>query len=379
MKYAPLVLRNLSRNRRRSCLTALAIGLAAFTYTTLSGLPYLMSHVISTPASARRVVTTSKSGFMFSLPESYRRKIQSLPHVRAVSGIAYLGGIYRSPSDQLGIAVDADAAAEMWPDWGINQHRAQLFSALRTACLVPEAMMRKYGWTVGQTINLKGTVYPVDLSLKIVDTLPSSAPADTLLFRRDYMDELLGDQGRINAYYVMVSRDDDVASVVAAIDETFANSADETTSESEAAWVSSFFDLRTLFRALNAVAALAIVAMSLVAANTMMIALRERGAEMAVMRAVGFRPSTIAALVVAESGVIGIAGGVVGCLIAYTFARLIPFSMLSLGPIDLFEILPLQVMVVALGLAALIGAAAGIMCLPAILRKSVAAGLRAVG
>ncbi len=38
MKYARLVLRNLSRNLRRTTLTTFAIALAVFTYATLSGL-----------------------------------------------------------------------------------------------------------------------------------------------------------------------------------------------------------------------------------------------------------------------------------------------------------------------------------------------------
>jgi hypothetical protein len=146
MKYAPLVFRNLLRNTRRTILTALGMGLAIFTYTTLSSLPFLMTQVVRTPQSAHRVVSINKAGFLFSLPESYERKIARIEGVSAVSAVTYFGGVYRSPGDQLGVAVDAQAAAAMWPDWGISHRVAQLFNASRTACLVPPPMMRKYGW-----------------------------------------------------------------------------------------------------------------------------------------------------------------------------------------------------------------------------------------
>jgi putative ABC transport system permease protein len=110
MRYARLVLRNLSRNVRRTSLTIFAIALAVFTYSMLASLPYLAAHLMSGPTSERRLVTMNKSGFFYPMPEAYRQKIQALPHVEAVSALTYFGGIYRSPSDQLGMAVDGDAA-----------------------------------------------------------------------------------------------------------------------------------------------------------------------------------------------------------------------------------------------------------------------------
>ncbi len=379
MKYARLVLRNLARNTRRTVLTVFAVGLAVFTYTTLAGLPYLAKHLVSTPASARRIVSMNKSGFVFPLPEAYRRKILGIPHVAAVSGLAYFGGRYRSPSDQLGIAVDADAAETLWPDWGLTKERAALFRGMRTACLVPRPMMRKYGWRSGEQIVLKGTLYPVDLSLHIVDVLGAKAPPDTLLFRRDYLDEVLGGSGHINAYYSIVDRPDALPTVIGAIDETFANSSAETLSGSEASWVSSFFDLRTLLLALDGIAMAAVIAMSLVAANTMAMAVRERRAEIAIMRALGFAPGLVATLTLAESAAMGLAGGMAGCAAAYAFATVLPFSILAVGPIDLFDILPLAVLARGFGLSVLIGIAAGAVALGGLGRRTVADSLRSVG
>jgi putative ABC transport system permease protein len=379
MKYARLVLRNLSRNLRRTTLTVSAIALAVFTYSTLASMPYLVSHLVSSPTSERRLVAMNKSGFFYPLPAAYRQKIEAIPHIEAVTAITYFGGIYRSPSDQIGIAVDADAAGTIWPDWGITPARAAQFRRTRTGCMVAPATMHKYGWQIGDHIILKGSVYPADVSLVIAEELGDKAPPDALLFRRDYLEEVLGAGSRVNAYYAIADRKQDVPAAIASIDETFANSSAETYSASEASWVSSFFDLRTLLLILSTVAAAVVFAMSLVALNTMVMAMRERRGEVAVMRALGFGPWLIVALTLTESTAIGIAGGVAGCATAFAMAKLIPGSMLPLGPIDLLAILPPAVLARAMGLAVLIGVVAGSIPAANFARRGIVESLRAVG
>jgi len=244
---------------------------------------------------------------------------------------------------------------------------------------VPAAMMRKHRWKIGQRIILKGTAYPVDADLIIVGTLGEYAPPDALIFRRDYLDELLGAVGRVNVYFAMVDREDSIPAVAAAIDETFANSSAETTSASEASWMASVFDFRTLLLILSTVAAAVVVAMSLIALNTMVMAMRERRSEIAVMRAVGFGPGLIVALTLCESTAIGLVAGVAGCATAFAMAKLIPGSMLPFGPVDLFAILPPAVLARAMTLAVLIGIVAGLIPAASFARRGIIESIRAVG
>jgi putative ABC transport system permease protein len=377
-KFAMLVWRNLRRSPRRTILTVLAIALAAFTYSSLSSLPNVTRQMLSTPDSARRIVVMSDSGFFNRLPDSYQRKILSLPHVVAASGMVYFGGVYRSPSDQLGIAVDADQAELMWPDWGVTATRAGEFQASAMACLVPGAMMQKYGWHVGEQIVLKGTIVPVDVTLRIADTLGASAPPDTLLFRRDYLERSLGAPSTVNAYHVMLDRADSVPTAIAAIDEIFSNSAAETRTESEAEWVSNFINLDTLFAMLRAMAILVVGAVALVALNSVVIAVRERRTEIAVMRAIGFSPALVLCLTVAESALLGVVGGALGCAATFLIAKILPFTFLPLGPIDLLAIVSPGVIVQAFVLSIAIGAAAGLIPAIGSVRQSVVEAIRAI-
>jgi len=334
--------------------------------------------MLNTPDSARRIVVMSDSGFFNLLPDSYKRKILAAPHVVAASGLVYFGGVYHGPSDQLGIAVDADQAELMWPDWGVTSARAGEFRASATACLVPAAMMRKYGWRIGEQIILKGTIVPVDLTLRIADTLGASAPPDALLFRRDYLERSLGGRATVNAYHVMLDRADSVPSAIASIDEIFSNSAAETRSESEAAWFSTFINLDTLFAMLRAMAILVVAAVALVALNSVVIAIRERRTEIAVMRAIGFSPALILYLTVAESALLGVAGGALGCAATFVIAKILPFAFLPLGPVDLLAIVSPGVIVQAFVLSIAIGAAAGLVPAIASVRRSVVESIRAI-
>lgn len=165
---------------------------------------------------------------------------------------------------------------------------------------------------------------------------------------------------------------------IAAIDETFANSSAETLSESEASWAMGFMDLGTLFAVLRIVAAAVALAVALVAANTIVMAVRERHAEIAVMRAIGFGPLRICPLVVAESALVGFVGGALGCSVTYLLAKTLPFDVLPLGPMDLLAIVPPRVIARAFALSIAIGALAAIVPAVCSSRRSVVDALRAV-
>ena len=114
---------------------------------------------------------------------------------------------YRDPNEQLGVlAVDDDHIREIFPDWDISAETEHEFESLRTAALVATNLMKVYGWKVGQTIMLRGTMYPVDLQLTIVGVLNEEAAGPRIIFRRDYMEELLGRPGTANLFWVKIDQ-----------------------------------------------------------------------------------------------------------------------------------------------------------------------------
>jgi cell division protein FtsX len=86
MNLLPLVLRNLSRNRRRSLLTVLSIAVSVFMFAALMSLPTLVDEILKDRANSVRIITYAKTGLSYPLPAAYAAKIAQLPHVEAVTG-----------------------------------------------------------------------------------------------------------------------------------------------------------------------------------------------------------------------------------------------------------------------------------------------------
>ena len=165
--------------------------------------------------------------------------------------------------------------------------------------------------------------------------------------------------------------------VIAAIDEGFSNSSAETLSESEAAFIGSFMQqYRTFFKMAELLGFIVVLTIGLVAANTAAMSIRERRGEIAVMRSIGFRSRTILSLLLAESLLIGLIGGVIGCGSAYLVLK--GFSIGNMGgPLGAIR-MPPTVLAETLVVAALIGLLSAIVPASSAARRNIVDALRTV-
>jgi putative ABC transport system permease protein len=113
----------------------------------------------------------------------------------------------------------------------------------------------------------------------------------------------------------------------------------------------------------------------LVSANTIAMSVRERTREMAILRTLGYTPSEILQLVLGESIVISLLGGMCGLGIGALLAKALAASPANFGLTGIRW----QAAAIVLGMAALIGLIAAF--LPAIVaaRKNVVESLRFTG
>ncbi len=381
MKYLSLVLINLTRNKRRTILTMLSITVSVFIFASLISLPGLLDQVLRDRANSLRLICHNKAGFSYMLPEAYRRQIERVPHVEAVAGYSVFMGTYRDPNEQIGIlATDYDHIREIFPDWEVSAETDHEFENMRTAGLVSTTLMKVYGWKDGDTITLRGTLYPVDLQLTIVGVLNEEAAGPRIIFRRDYMEELLGRPGAVNLFWVKIDRSQSAPEVIAAIDEMFANSAHETATETEVMLIKSEMagNLALLVNGAKFLAAIVIFTIGLVAVNTAAMAVRERRHEMAVMRAIGFTRNSIIARILVEGLIVGMTGGALGCALALLGFELLPHVSGALGPLALALTLSPRIVAYSFMIAALIGAASGFIPATLATRGDISTELRAV-
>jgi len=378
MKFAALVFKNLVRSKRRTFLTVLSIAVSLFIFSALVSIPTVANEILGNTASSTRIATHNKAGLAYSIPVAYKQRIQTVPHVEVVVPESWFGGVYHEVYDQFpNLAADPEDVDKMWTDWGISAEQFDQFKKIRTAALVGGDTMKRFHLHVGQQIQLKGTLYPFNVTLTIVGTIGGKAPPDFLLFRRDYLEEAAGRPGIVDNIWVKVDKPENVPQVIAAIDEGFANSSAETISESEAAFIGSFMEqYRTFFRMAELLGFIVVLTIGLVAANTAAMSIRERRGEIAVMRSMGFPSRTILSLLLAESLLIGLIGGVIGCGSAYIVLK--GFSIGNVGgPLGAIRMPPL-VLGETLVVAALIGLFSAMVPASSAARRNIVDALRTV-
>lgn len=379
MKYANFVLKSLLRSKRRTILTVLSIAVSLFIFSALMCLPQFAGQVLADSASSVRIACRTKMGLDYPLPEAYKVKISSTPHVVAVVPDVFFGGVYHDVTDQFpNIAVDPENIDVMWPDWGFTPEGVEQFKKIKTACLVANGTMRRFNLHVGQKIQLRGTAFPFNVDLTIVGTIAKGPAPSFLVFRRDYFDEAAGRPGIAHNFWVRVDSASAVPQVAAALDRQFANSSAETQSDSEATFLGSVIGrFRIFFQLAEFLGLVVVIAIGLVAANTAAMSIRERRGEIAVMRSMGFGSRLILSLLLSESLAIALLGGALGCGVAFTLLKLFSVNADVLGPFVVIRIPPI-VIIQTLGVAVLIGLLSAYVPARSALRRKIVDSLRTI-
>jgi putative ABC transport system permease protein len=160
-----------------------------------------------------------------------------------------------------------------------------------------------------------------------------------------------------------------------AIDAEFSNSPYETHTDTEkqfaAGWVKQFGNIQLLIMSIGGVVFFTLL---LVTGNTMAIAVRERTAELAVLKAVGYSDRFVLLFVLGESLVIALIGGVLGLGLAKIFTL---GGDPTRGILPLFY-LPGKAVVAGLVVTLLVGAASGLLPAIGAMRLRVVDALRRV-
>ena len=320
MKFARLVWVNLFRNKRRTFLTAISVAVAFFLFGTLRTVVTTLDAAAEVGSEAR-LVAKSASGITFPLPQAHAQRLEAFDGIKSVSWANWFGGYYQDPNDFFAqFAIDADTYLPMYPEIAIPEDQLEAFLRERTAALVGVGLMERYGWSVGQSVTLKGTIFPGDWEFTIRAVYTPDNPSfdeNAFFFNYDYLYEATN--GRITpGWFVMELADPDRAAETAHnIDAMFENSNAPTQTETERAFTAGFITMwGNVGFLVSAIGTAVFFAILLVAANTMMMAIRERVGEIAVLKTLGFQNGTLFGIVIAESIAITLIGGVLGLVAA---------------------------------------------------------------
>ncbi len=322
-----LVATFLKRHRLRTTLTLLSIVVAFVLFGYLAAIRKAFQMGV-TVAGADRLVVRHKVSIIQPLPISYKAVMEQIPGVAAVTHATWFGGIYKDPKNFFAqIPVVPEEYMAMYPEFLLPKAQMDAWKRTRTGAIAGRKTAQKFGWKVGDRIPLQatiwrtkdgGTLWPLDL-VGIYDGKFKETDTTQLLFRYDYFDEnrIFG-QGIVGWYIIRIKDPAHAEQIARAIDDRFANSTYETKTETEKAFMKAFADqMGNIGKIVTFILTAVFFTILLVAGNTMAQSVRERVAELGVMKAVGFSDAQVLMMVLAESCIIAMAGGAIGLAMAW--------------------------------------------------------------
>jgi putative ABC transport system permease protein len=374
MKFVPLIIRNLLRNRRRTILSVLSIAVSTCIFAGLMSVPAVAARILRDRVSTLRLICGNKAGFNYLLPAAYGETIRDLPHVAAMTGYLVMMTSYRKAGELIPvIGLDPDQFHVIWPEWASAQDAAALGRS-RSAGLVGSELVKRFKWKVGDNIILHGLSPPADLSLTIAGMLGSRQTRNLVIVPIDRLNKLEDFQGKVAIFFVKADASEFAQPLLKEIDEHFANAPFETSTQTELGVAQSqLHDFRLLFVGAQLIAGIVVIVIALVSANTAAMAVRERRHELAVMRAIGFTRRTLVSFLITEGLLMGLAAGAIGSAIAYGLLRI--FGPALLGPDFGLRLMP-AVASESIAVAAAIGLLSATIPALSATRRAIADSLR---
>ncbi len=338
-------------------------------------------------ASPARLVTRNAISLIYPLPMAYLPKIQALPGYcgRGLRQLvrrnlyrrkALLPQFRRGPMRQY---------FDLYPEYVMPEYQKLAFFQDRRGAAAGRALAQRYGWRLGDSIILKGTIYPGEWRF-ILRAIYTGAEPQTdegrFYFHWEYLNESLKKKAdsradQVSWFTIKVTRPELAPQVAAAVDAMFQNSLAETITETEKAFYLGFVSMtETILLAIRVVSWVVIGVILVVLANTMAMSARERLGEYAVLKTMGFKARHLAGLIFGESLLLALAGGLVG--LSLTFPAVHVFRT-QLG--QYFRVFPLTRATLAVGLAVALAVGFLAAVLPAwrAAQVSIAEALRKVG
>jgi putative ABC transport system permease protein len=380
MKFRGLVFANLFRKKTRLALTLGSFAVALFLFGILAAVRGAFNQAVDI-AGVDRLVVINRVSLIQPLPLSYGDRMLRIPGVKAVTHDNWFGGIYQDERNFFPqFAVDVENQRKVFPEFVIPDDQWQNFVKDRQGAIVGANTAKRFGWKVGDRIPIKGTILPGTHEFNIDGIYhgkKSNADETQFWFQWQYWDEHApqGFKGLPGWYYAQLENPDDAARISKAIDETFANSPYETHTETEqafgASWVKQFGNIEFLILTIGSVVFFTLL---LVTGNTMAIAVRERTAELAVLKAVGYSDRFVLLFVLAESLMIALIGGTLGIVAA----KVLTIYWNPVPNMLPFFAVPSSALIAGLGLSLAIGVASGILPAAGAMRLRVVDALRRV-
>ena len=385
MKLLTYIWRNVTRNMLRSILTVLSVGFSLALMTILYGYTAMGDLWNAEAEKYNRIVVMNTQGFSGVLPIAYVDQIRRVEGVKAAVPYSWFGGLYKDeqmPSiAQFG--TDPDYAFEVWSEFKIDPQELAAWRDNRRGCVVDRRLAEQKEWKLGERITLKGTFYQFNLDLELVGMFDAPQNTGSLWFNWTYLDEGLqqtASQGAGNSGMIFARTESAavIPEVCRKIDDRFESSNNPTRTQTESAFAQMFADMLGNVEVVILVIGLVVTfSLSLLAGNAMLMSMRERTTEIAVLKAIGFSRGRVLCMVLGEACFIALLGGVFGVAFGCLAMAILHVLTPQLFPIPIHEFAGFW-LAYGLFVAAGIGLVSGVVPAVRAAQLSVVNGLRQV-
>ncbi len=330
MYFLKLIFKNVFRAKLRTSLTIVGLVISILAFGLLQTVVDAW-FAGANASSAARMVTRNAISLVFPMPAYYRDRIKAVPGVKAVAHSQWFGGIYIEPKNFFPqFAVDSDNFFEMYPEFLMKPEELLAFKKDRQGAIVGRKLADQFGWKVGDVVPIRGTIFPGNWQMTIraiFDGKDETTITRQFYFQWNYINEFLikrfprrADQ--IGIFNIEVTDPGRIADIAKAIDAEFKNSLAETLTETEKSFQLGFIaQSEAIVVAIRIVSFVVIFIIMAVVANTMAMTARERLAEYATLKALGFSPGFVAALVFGEAMMLALIGAGIGILLTFPAAH----------------------------------------------------------
>ena len=223
-----------------------------------------------------------------------------------------------------------------------TKNSSRLSSRNRTGAVVGQELATRFDWEVGDRIPIQATIWSrtdgertweFDLE-GIFSTDDPRGSTAIMLFHYDFLEEARAfAKGTVGWYILRVESGADPVQVAKSVDLLFANSPAETKTSTEAAFAQSFTkQFGNIALIVMLILGAVFFTLLLVSGNTMSQSVRERINELAVLKTLGFGDRTVLGIVLSESIVIMLIGGLLGLGLGWILVQGIAKQMAAFLP-----------------------------------------------
>jgi len=340
-----LIIKNIFRARLRSLLTITGLVIAVIAFGLLRTVVDAW-YAGSDAASANRLITRNAISLTFTLPTYYKDRIRAVEGTTQIAISNWFGGVYQDPKNFFPqFAATLPVYFDLYPEFVLPPEQMQAMLRDRTGCLIGRGLADSYGFKIGDKIPIQGTIYPGTWEFTvrgIFDGKDEGTVTRQFFFHWDYLNERVKQTipraaDRVGVFVVGIRDAQRSAEMSANIDAEFKNSIAETLTETEKAFQLGFVaQSEAIVAAIRVVSFVVIIIILAVVANTMAMTARERTGEYATLKALGFGPGFVAALIFGESLALTMFGGLLG--IAASFPIITGFKSLIGAIFPVFRI-----------------------------------------